>query len=471
MAARRKTKPLVCNGIDGATGAYWLGGLTPDDLARVAKSETLNDPELAALKARYEASQKTYLGTIEGVDPADLGQAGWGVIFAHDASAELRDALEPLLSHRQTQTGERYREFFGPDGVRPGESSRRFLVRHKAAPGSPANPDSIPYYLLLVGEPKSITYQFQYQLDVTYAVGRIAFDTIDEYARYAESVVAAETRRPRAQGIALFGTRNPDDQATMMSADRLVEPLGRWLAKHHPKQLRSDAIAGDATTERFRSLLGGGETPSLLFSATHGMAFPRGHELQLKHQGAILCQDWPGPVEWQAAIPQDFYFSGDDLLDTANPAGMVAFFFACYGAGSPQFDDFAQQAGLAAKIAPHPFLGWLPRRLLGHPRGSALAVIGHVDRAWSYSFNWPRAGEQLDVFKSTLGAMIKGDPIGLALEYFNNRYGALASELTDAQRDARFEAVLDPNELAGVWTGMVDARNYVILGDPAVRLM
>ena len=56
------------------------------------------------------------------------------------------------------------------------------------------------------------------------------------------------------------------------------------------------------------------------------------------------------------------------------------------------------------------------------------------------------------------------------MEYFNDRYAALATELTSAQQDAAFGAVLDPDEVAGVWTGMSDARNYVILGDPAVRL-
>ncbi len=40
----------------------------------------------------------------------------------------------------------------GVDAYRRGESYRDFLVRHKVAPGQPADADRMPYYLLIVGD-------------------------------------------------------------------------------------------------------------------------------------------------------------------------------------------------------------------------------------------------------------------------------------------------------------------------------
>ena len=459
---------LPWNGIDATTGEP-LPRATLEQIATLACGEPIAAGEIEELRRFRSGREEDHLDTRFEIDPRNLAETGWGVIFPEERQDALRAALAPLLALRQDQASRqkegRYRELV----YRRGESKPRFLARYQVGPG-PADPDLLPYYLLLAGSPEEISFRFQYQLDVQYAVGRLSFDNLEDYARYAESVVAAELGRAVTdRRVSFFGISNPDDRATASSRRNLVEPLAAHVARDRQGWSVETVLGPDATKAALAERLGGARTPALLFTAGHGLRFDPADPRHLPHQGALLCQDWPGPQGWRGPISPDHYLAGEDVPDSASPAGLIAFFFACYGAGTPVHDSF-QMEGEPRRLAASSFVSRLPQRLLAHPRGGALAVVGHVDRAWSFSFDWPESGAQLQVFESALGRLLAGYPVGAATEYFNQRYAELFTDLSEEREEVRWGARPDFLSLSQMWTAANDARSYLLLGDPAVRL-
>ncbi len=475
---------LFFNGINGSTGDYLLPPLTAEQVSRIAQGEEFAPEDIEDIQLKKRQNEEPDFAVIEGVDPKNLAETGWGVIFAHNVDPAIREALSELLDHRKRQATQKkekyYQEYSGVKGYRPGESKNQFLSRQGVGPG-PADPDKMPYYLLIVGDPVTIPYRFQCQLDVQYAVGRIYFDTLQEYAQYAHSVVESETSNlSLSPSAAFFGVCNPGDAATNLSTQDLIQPLSEWVVEEHPNWNVKTILKEEATKARLGQLLGGSETPGLLFTASHGMGFPNGDPRQLPHQGALLCQDWPGREWGRKPIPEDFYFSGDDIGEQARLLGLIAFHFACYGAGCPQKDEFdGHKKSLSERpdLAPYPFIARLPQKLLSHPKGGALAVIGHIDRAWGCSFSWSdirgssAEKRQIAVFQSTVKRLLEGHPVGSALEYFDQRYAEISSDLSVELEDIKFGGIPNNQSLAGMWTANNDARNYGIIGDPAVRLV
>lgn len=466
---------VYCSGIAGDSGGYLVPPLAAEQISQIAQGVHIDAAHLSEIQWMVQRRHEKQLTALpRGIDPNNLGQAGWGVIFPEDDDSPQREGLAELLAHRRSRCGGRYREFGGSDGYRCGESKIDFLSRHGMGPGV-LNPERIPYYLLIAAGPELIPYDFQFQLDVKYAVGRVYFDDINGYRSYARSAVRAELPESRVlRRSTFFGPRHGGDFATQRSADHLIKPLAERLTVEEANWHIQTLVRDGASKSSLMKTLRDRDAPALLLTASHGLAFPNGDPRQQQANGALVCQDWPGPLQWEIGkpIPPDMYFSAEDLEAETALLGRIAVVFACFGAGTPKTDSFMRSVtGQPADIAPRSFVSELPKRMLAHPAGGVLAFVGHVERAWPSSFLWKRAGEQLHTFNDLLGRLMNGERVGAAFDGFNSRYSELSNDLTEELRNIKEGGKsVKAAQLADLWLAHEDARGYVILGDPAVRL-
>ncbi|MCU0493562.1 MAG: peptidase C1, partial [Chloroflexaceae bacterium] len=501
------------NGVLATTGDYLLK-IDSGGASEIARSTDLSDRHEVFLTKLHQSkvdSNEAHKGLAFG-DENKPQEAGWALVVHANDDAALIKALSPLIEKRcldqslavpalDVRDGEtcgawlarKVQNINAPmqSGVpvllyNTGESVPRFLARHGTSVG-PVNPEQgVPFYLLLAARPGApdasdttvIPFEFQYELDIFWGVGRLCFTDpktgkhkLNAYSAYAEQVVAFEglTQPPYGKHIAYFGTRHDFDLSTQRSADELVQPLfagnrGKALAERFgfSQQL---LLGAEATRSALDGLLRGtGKRPAMLFTATHGIGFPAGDERLPAQQGALVCQDWSGIGN----ITREHWFAAEDVSASTNVTGLIAVCFACYGAGCPQNDQFVFTPGTARpQIAPLPLVAQLPQQLLA--RG-ALAVLGHVDRAWTHSFSAPGVPAQTQGFESVLGRLMQGDRLGRATDQFNMLQGAVSTRLTEELEKTSFGKNVKTDGLAALWAARNDARNYALLGDPMVKL-
>lgn len=436
-----------------------------DEVNLAREYEEAAREEIALRKSRRELPST--------VDPHDLAEAGWGVVISRDEHPAVVDGLSPLLDRRKREAGELYQELT----YQPGRSARSFLWLDCAESPGVLDPKVLPYYLLIVGGPETIPFEIQYQLAINHAVGRVAFDDVGDYRRYAEAVLEAEdhgTDLPRHATI--FSVENDRDRATALLADHLVAPLRERLAGFADWQL--EVWEGKRSYKRdLHRLLGGDDTPGLLLASCHGVRMEPEADDQTARQGALLCRDWPGGGHDTAP---EHSFSHVDLAEDARVRGLIVYLFACYGAGTPVEDNFPHEAPEGTKVgqppparvlAPRPFVARLPQALLG--RG-ALAVVGHVDRGWTTAFQWQFRRISADAVRSledSLRQLLGGGRIGHTLRPLVRRYTAIAGQMAVNVERVRNGEPIDEELLAFEWTAHNDARNVLLLGDPAVYLL
>lgn len=508
-------KPLLQ--IDAATAARLAQGK--------AGQESREHQSLYKNKTYYATNE--FAGTVAEVNPSRVETARWAVVINGAESASLLKAIWPLIEHRMQQMGHAMPKVDFREGetagawyqrhtnggaltlqrkdwgkvppvliYTPGERAGAWLARQRVGHGPVDPARGVPYYLLLLGRPGPLNEQdqayiplsFQYDLDFFWAVGRLCFSDelgqhrLVDYTTYAERLVgfeqlgdAAAAARLRPE-VAYFGTRHDMDVATERSADELVRPLVEWNSTTGtlPQQRGIDhqlLLGAAATRNNFEHLLSGGSDgrpPAILFAACHGLGLPLNQADLLMHQGSLVMGDWSGIGN----VKREHWFAAEDLGKLSGGPkleGSMVCLFACYGAGCPAYDEFIFDTGMERpRIAPFPLIAQLPQQLL---LNGALGVLGHVERAWTYSFSsMEGARAQTQGFEDIIGRLLHGRPLGDATDQFNTLQGQRAMVLTEELDNIKFNKQVDPLELAMLWVARNDARNYLVLGDPAARL-
>jgi hypothetical protein len=423
--------------VDGETG-------TPARLAKATLLDNLKGWRLPGRRLR------------ENHAADELDQAGWGVVYPEQIDPAIREALAPLVRQRRGQAGERFAELT----YRSGEGVAEFHSRLKVGFG-PVNPDKVPYYLLLVGDAEQIPHAFQAGLDVPHAVGRLHLASVAAYARYAEAVVRSEAAGTSASPrLAIFSPTHGNDTGTRQCAGILTSGLISHFTDRRD-QLDRALVGGAATRTAFVDLLAG-PGAALVFAAGHGVMYASGHRLQRDLQGSLVGAEWSG----SGRVEMAHLIAPSAVPDSVGGPPRVLFLFGCFTGGTPRWNSYDPgPRGQRREVAETPFIAQLPQALL--ERG-ALAVIAHIDQAFTDAFLWEKHG-QLEVFQDSLASILDGHRIGFALEAFAERYAHLATEMIEGAAELGDGDMRTTLGLR-LWTAYHDARGVIVLGDPAVRL-
>ncbi len=421
-----------------------------------------------------------------GGDPNDLSAQRWALVAPTGARGDrLLALMAPLARHRAEQ------QELKPDQleifrVGPNMSGPDITAWRRKLQAMPLQDQ--PRYLLLLGDADEIPFEFQQHLAVDRFVGRLTFPDDAGFEAYVAKVLRAESTPPSAERArALFFTVHDGTISTDVGYRTLIQPNMKLCEK---ALLRGDFPAsqvlelGTPDTWSLDQLLtsAAARAPGVLLTLSHGLGPPRSGwasaEEQRRRQGVMslgageeLAID---AVSRHPFLPDGLWFS-----------------FACFSAGTPARSAYAPwlqrlledkegapnlaSVRASAPVDQRPFVAALPQAALANPDGP-LAVIGHVDLAWTYAFQEVTGHNHASRFMGVLRELVKHRRAGVGLNALTRSIASVNADLTDKHHEdeaARADGVAPPPEefhRAHLWMTRNDLSGYVLLGDPAVRL-
>jgi hypothetical protein len=432
----------------------------------------------------------------EGGDQDSLPDQRWGIVIPDGEVGErLLSLVTPLRKLREEQQGAPATVYRVPKDMGPDESAKWWgeVYQDEDVPVGDR-----PKYLLLLGDADLVSWDLQHRLAADLFTGRLAFSTDEAYEAYAAKVLAAERAPAVDAARALFYTVRDGTPATTGGYSALVRPtLETARAERENGRFEAKEIVelGDGESldlDEFMAAVSDRQ-PGMLFTMSHGLGAPRGKgwgsaEEQRRFQGAM-------------SLGRGERLTHEVVANRPFLPGGVWFYFACFGAGTPsasayllwleQLKEIGRFRGSLAgvveslpKEGQKPFVAALPQAALANPDGP-LAVMGHVDLAWSYSFQDYREKSTRDRpsrFHDVFRALVEGKRVGHGFHDIHNVFNQASTDLTTiyGQEERARRKGLPPEDeqtakskamkKANLWMLHQDLAAYVLLGDPAARL-
>lgn len=417
-------------------------------------------------------------------DPNDLRRQRWGLVAPTGARGEqLLSLVAPLRRWRQELQGGAdvlvYRVRAGMDSA----LARRW--KREVYRDERTRERDRPRYLLLLGDLHELSLELQAELSTDAFVGRLAFAADADYTAYVDKVLRWERAPAReTQARMLFYTSRDGTSATELGHRALVLPSAAACRERQEDAdfPRAHVLAlGDEGAVPLETLLAHASDtgPGVLFTLAHGRGRPPSGwarpEDRLAHQGELK-------------LPDGRFLGAEALASRPFVPGGIWFSFACFGVGTPARSSYAHWLRTLPESDPNarrgleslpqegeaPFIAAPPRAALANPEGP-LAVMGHVDLAWSHSFS-DRGRGTPSRFIELLEQLARGSRAGVALHSLMQVLNETSSELTSLYNQETQELArgrpssIDLVERARLWILRQDLANYLLLGDPAVRL-
>lgn len=429
-----------------------------------------------------------------GGDPNSLRDQGWGVIAPRGEDGDrLLARVRALIDQRAADQDGEVPVYRVPPSMTAAQS---IAWIDRQLTGNAMN-DAVPGYLLVLGRPDQISFELQQVLASAHHVGRLGFDAdaatagaeaCEAYEAYVDKLLRTERAPASVSTRAVYFIARDGTPATELARRLLMQPCisdaeqqqaAGWFAASEIAAIEAEDPARAAD-----HLLAAAAAPGVLFSCSHGAGPSR--------------QGWSSPAE-QRALQGALCLGRGRLLEARMLArspfvpGGVWLMFACFGAGTPAHSAYHPWLARLSQRGEHAedlssvlislpgagepaFVAALPQAALANPDGP-VAVIGHLDLAWSYGFHdidKMSRGERHRRFHELVAQLVRGSRVGLALSGSLARArNQIRTELVIAAEAEAREGQSAPERRAGLahrWMVLQDLDGYIALGDPAARM-